>query len=438
MMSNEQQTITGFMKIKKWICYPLAIISISLFFSSHAQEVNWTHFRGSNLNGISPETHIPVHWNDSSHVAWKTSIHGKGWSSPVVFGNQIWITTAEEDGSALYALCVDKNTGHILFDKKLNEPDTVYPKHSFNSYATPTPCIEDGFVYLHFGSYGTYCLRTTDAELVWERTDFSCEHVQGPGSSPVIYKDMLILHFEGTDKQYLVALNKSNGRIIWKTDRPVECYESLEPIGKKAYTTPLIIRVNGKDLLISNGSAVCIAYDPDTGAEIWRVVRGEDSTIAMPFFENGLVYFYTSFTTPPGGDKYAELLAVDPKGKGNIDETNIIWSYRAPILQLLTPVITGGLIYTIDTRSNMICLDALTGTKVWSEKVKGIFNASPVYADGNIYFSSTKGSTLVIREGRKPEVLAENSLKGEIWATPAIIENSLIIRTSGFLYRITE
>jgi outer membrane protein assembly factor BamB len=428
------------LNVKKWIGYSLSIIlTVTLVVdNSLAQNGNWTHFRGSNLDGISDESNIPVRWSDSSHIAWKTPIHGKGWSSPVIFGDQVWVTSANEDGSAQYAICIDKQSGKVIFDKKLTVPDTVYSKHTLNSYATPTPCIEEGFVYLHFGSYGTFCLRTADASVVWERKDFTCDYVQGPASSPVIYKDLLILHFEGIDKQYIIALNKNNGDLIWKTERPRECYESLEPIGKKAYITPLIIRVNGKDLLISNGAAVCIAYDPNTGTEIWRIVHGEDSTIAMPFFENGILYFYTSFITPAQGEKYAELFAVNPDGKGDIKETNIIWRNPTPVLQLLTPVVKGGLIYTVDTRSNMICLDALTGATVWSEKVKGIFNSSPIYADGNIYFSSTKGTTLVLKEGRKPEFLAENNLKGEIWATPAIIEKSLIIRTSGFLYRISE
>jgi outer membrane protein assembly factor BamB len=235
-----------------------------------------------------------------------------------------------------------------------------------------------------------------------------------------------------------VALDKKKGTLVWKADRPRECYEPLEPIGKKAYITPLIIEMNGKDMLISNGSAVCIAYDPETGAEIWRIVQGEDSTIAMPVFENGIVYFYSGFVTPPDEDKYAELLAVNPDGRGDITTSHTIWRYQSPILQLLTPLIRNGLIYTVDTRSNLICLDAKTGAVIWSEKLKGQFNSSPVYAGGNIYFSSTKGLTLVIREGRKPEFIAENRLGGEIWATPGISGRALFIRTSDYLYCISE
>ncbi len=399
---------------------------------------NWTHFRGSSLDGISDEMNVPVHWNDTSHIRWKTAVHGKGWSSPVIYSDQVWMTTSEDDGSAMYAVCVDKNSGTFIFDIKLVEPDSVFAKHTLNSFATPTPCIEAGYVYLHFGNYGTFCLRTSDASLVWKRTDMTCDYVQGPASSPILYRNLLILHFEGVDVQYIVAVDKTNGNTVWKTDRPKECYDQLEPIGKKAYTTPLIIRANGRDMLISNGAAVCIAYDPETGTEIWRIVHGEDSTIAMPVYENGIVYFYSSFITPPEGEKYAELFAVNPDGAGNIKETNVVWRYQTPVLQLLTPLIRDGLIYTIDTRSNLVCLDARTGTTVWSERMKGIFNSSPVYAGGRIYFSTTKGITFVIEEGRDPVFLAENKLEGEIWATPAIADRSLFIRTSKYLYRISE
>lgn len=412
----------------------ITVLVAVVHLNSAAQPGNWTHFRGSNLNGIAAGCNIPVSWNDSTHVAWKTAIPGKGWSSPVIFENQVWITTATDDGKTMSALCTELATGKIIFNKTLFTPDTVYAKHAVNTYATPTPCIEKYFVYLHFGSYGTACLRTSDASLVWQRTDLHCDHIQGPGSSPIIYKNLLILHYEGADVQYIVALDKRTGKTAWKTERPKEYYDALQPIGKKAYITPIIVNINGTDLLISNGSAVCIAYNPDTGQEVWRIPQGEDSTIAMPFTENGVIYFYTGFVTPAEGEKYAELLAVNPSGTGDISKTHVLWRVKSPILQLLTPLVKDGLIYTIDTKSNLLCLDAATGTTVWCKKLKGNYNSSPVYASGYIYFTSAKGETLVIKAGKTYEMVSENKLKGEIWATPAISDNSLIIRTSNSLY----
>jgi hypothetical protein len=150
------------------------------------------------------------------------------------------------------------------------------------------------------------------------------------------------------------------------------------------------------------------------------------------------VYFYTSFISPPEGEKYCELLAVDPKGSGDITNTNVLWRIKSPILQLLTPIIKDGLIYTIDTKSKMLCIDAKNGSVIWSQKVKGSFNSSPVIANGKVYFSDYSGKTLVIKEGKTYELISENQLEGEIWATPAVSGNNIVIRTSKYLYRIEK
>jgi outer membrane protein assembly factor BamB len=410
------------------------LLSISSTYKT--SENNWTHFRGSNLDGIADVEFCPVRWTSDSNIVWKTKIHGKGWSSPVVYNDQIWMTTAIENGKEMYAVCVDFNSGEILFDIQLFTPDSIYRKHDINSFATPTPCIEKDYVYTHFGKYGTACLNTNNGSIVWKRTDLNCLHIQGPGSSTIIYKDLLIVHLEGTDKQLITALNKSTGETVWETERPEEIYQALEPIGKKAYITPIIIDVNGRDMMISNGSAACIAYDPNTGQEIWRIIRGEDSTIAMPLFEDGTVFFHTGFVTDENKDRFAELMAVNPDGTGDIKATNMKWRIQTPILQLSTPLIKDGLLYNIDSKNNMMCLDASSGKTVWANRLKGKYNSSPVYAAGNIYFSSTNGKTTVIEEGPELNIIAENTLEGEIWTTPAIIKNSLIMRTSAYLYRI--
>jgi outer membrane protein assembly factor BamB len=414
----------------------LAFITAPVF-SQYIPE-KWTHFRGTQLDGVADDSNYPRIWNDSTNILWKTPVPGRGWSSPVVFGNQVWLTTATPDGKEMFALCTDLRTGEIVLNIKVFEPDTIFRIHAVNSYATPTPCIEEGFVYVHYGRYGTACINTRNGKIIWKRTDLQCEHVQGPGSSPILHKDKLILHLEGTDKQYLVALDKRSGETIWETHRPVECYEPLLEIGKKAYITPIVITVDRRELLISNGSAVCIAYDVETGEEVWRIVQGEDSTIAMPIFYNGILYFYTSFVTPPTGEKYCELLAVRPEGEGDVTDSHIIWRFASPMLQLLTPVINDGLIYTIDAKSIAWCLDASTGGVVWQNRMKGKFNASPIAASGNIYFSSTQGSTYVVKEGKTFELLSENNLDGEIWATPAFVDGTVLVRTSRFLYRFGE
>ena len=409
-------------------------VSVLLAFNALKKD-DWTHFRGSNLDGIASVSACPVSWSPDSNIRWKTKIHGRGWSSPVVLDDQIWMTTATEDGKEMYAVCVDFETGKIVHDIKLFEPDSIFRKHEINSYATPTPCLEKDRVYVHFGTYGTACLSATDGQVIWQRTDMNCLHAQGPGASPILYKDLLILHLEGTDRQLIYALDKRSGKTVWEIERPKEVYDRLEPIGKKAYITPIIINVQGKDQMISNGSAMCAAYDPLTGKEIWRIIRGVDSTIAMPFTDGKTVYFHTGFEERDSG-KFAELMAVNPDGRGDIALTNVKWKIETPILQLSTPVIKDGLIYNVDTKNMMMCLNAESGQMVWGKRLRGKYNASPILAAGNVYFSSTNGETTVVKEGPVLEIVSENELEGEIWTTPAIVRNSILIRTSEYLYRI--
>ena len=420
-----------------WLsCFLLAAMLL-ISWPVNSQSQNWTHFRGSSSSGLAESENIPIKWDDSS-VKWKKEIHDRGHSSPVVFGNQIWVTTAKADGKELYAVCVDFKTGEIIFDIKVFTPDEAEEKHQLNTYATPTPCIEKGFVYVNYGNAGTACINTSNGSVVWKNSDFKCKFVQGPASSPVLYKNLLILHYEGVDVQYLVALDKSNGKLRWKSDRPADPYKPLPEIGKKAYTTPLILNVKGRDLLISNGSAVCIAYDPESGKEIWRVVDGAESTIAMPITENGVVYWYTGFMVAADGSNYTDFLAVNPDGQGDITATNIIWKKKDELAhnQMLTPVIRDGLIYTVNSRNTMMCIDAKTGEEVWSKHVTSDYDASPLYINGNIWFFSAKGEILVLKAGRKYEVVAQNKTDSGIFATPAVLRNSMILRTQNFLYRI--
>lgn len=425
---------------KKLLFINLFLIGI-LFSSGPAksQDKNWTHFRGSNLNGLAETEKVPVKW-DESVIKWKTAIHDRGFSSPVVYNNQIWVTTATDNGKELYAVCLDFQTGKIIYDIKVFTPDDVPGKHSLNTYATPTPCVEKGFVYVHYGSMGTACINTSNGSVVWKTTEYKCKHVQGPASSPVIYKNLLILHYEGTDVRYIVALDKSNGKLVWKADRPAEPYESLTNIGRKAYVTPLLINVKGRDMLISNGSAVIQALEPETGKEIWRVVNGAESTVAMPFTENGILFCYAGPVITDEGYTYNELMAINPDGNGDVTNTKVIWKKedRQSQNQMLTPVIRDGLIYTVTTRNTLMCIDASTGEEVWSVHMRSNYNASPLFINGNIWLFSVKGEVMVLKAGRTYEIVAQNQLDSGIWATPAVLRNSMILRTEEFLYRIGE
>jgi outer membrane protein assembly factor BamB len=423
---------------KHQLLFPFFFISFLVFSNpAKSQDKNWTYFRGTNLNGIAETENIPLKWDDSV-IKWKIKIHDSGYSSPVVYGNQIWVTTAKADGKEIYAVCIDFNTGKVIYDIKVFTPVEIEGKHSVNTYATPTPCIEKGFAYVHYGSIGTACINTSNGSIVWQQTGLKCNQVHAAASSPIIYKNLIILHFEGIDVRFITALDKTTGKVVWKSDRPEAPYEKLPTYGKPAFITPIIINVKGRDMLISNGSAICQAFDPGTGKEIWRVVDGAETTIAMPFTENGVLYWYTGFNVAENKKTYTDLLAVNPDGKGDITGTNIIWNKKDETSdnQMLSPLIKNGLIYTVTTKDIMMCIDAGTGEEIWSKHVTSHYNASPVYINGNVWFFSVKGEVLVLKAGRNYEIISQNTMDSGIWATPAVLRNSMIMRTQNYLYSI--
>lgn len=403
-----------------------------------AQE-NWTHLRGSNLDGHSASKRAPVSWSETTNILWKTAIRGVAWSSPVIYADQVWTSSASQDGKELFAICTDFQSGKIMKEVMLFKPDSVQRIHPTNSYATSTPCIEKDFVYVHFGTYGTACIDTRSFEVVWTRTDLNCEHMQGAASSPILYKNLLILHIEGTDVQYLVALDKRTGETVWKTHRPNEFYKDVEPVYRKAYCTPIIVEVNGKDQLISNGAQLCIAYEPETGKEIWQVFYGDDSTVSMPLAYDGMVFINTGWMFPKDGKAfYVRLLAVKPTGTGDVTKTHVSWEIAEDVPQISTPVIVDSLIYMVHERGDLTCLNAGDGRVIWKTKLKDQFNASVLYASGNIYLFSLKGKAYIIKPGLTYQPVGENQLEGTIKATPAILRDNLILRTDKFLYRIGE
>ena len=422
------------MIIKLSLAITFAIIFSQSVFAQSKE--NWTHFRGNNLDGKSQSINSPIGWSETSNIKWKTQIRGYAWSSPVIFDDQIWTSSATQNGEEMFAVCLDFNSGKMVKEVMLFKPDSVQHIHPSNSYATPTPCIEDGYVYVHFGTYGTACIDTHNFQVVWQRTDLNCDHMQGAASSPIIYKDLLILHIEGTDVQYLIALDKHTGKTIWKTDRPEAYYKNIEPVSRKAYCTPIVVNVNGKDQLISNGSQLCIAYEPETGKQIWQVFYGDDSTVSMPLSYGGLVFVNSGWMLPKSGNFYARLLCVDPTGTGDVTKTHVPWESNLDVPQISTPVIVDSLIYMVHERGMLTCLNAKTGAVVWKNKLKDQFNASVLYASGNLFLFSVKGTTYVIKPGLSFQLIAQNQLEGLVKATPAMVRDNIIFRTNKYLYRI--
>lgn len=392
---------------------------------------NWADFRGPTFNGRSDAVGLPVEWNETQNVKWKTAIHDRGWSSPVVWGDQIWITTADKDGHKMYAVCVSFQSGQIVYDVNIFDEAKPQGINARNSYATPSPVVEEGRVYVHYGTFGTACLDTKTGKILWQRRDLNCEHMQGPVSSPVLFGDLVILHLDGTDVQFIAALKKTNGETVWRTERPKEWYATVEPIVRKAYITPLIIEVNGKPQMISNGAQSCHAYDPLTGSEFWRVWYGDDSTIARPVANKELVFVNAGLIKP-------RLWAVRLGGKGDVSNSHVVWKIEKDIPAESSPVIVDELIYIVSDKGKVSCIEARTGKIIWQEQLEGEYGASPVYADGHVYFFNKEGKTIVIKHGREFKVVATNQLGDGFMASPAIVGRSLILRSKTHLYRIEK
>jgi outer membrane protein assembly factor BamB len=393
---------------------------------------NWPQFHGPRGDCRSDATGLPTKWSEKENVVWKTPIHDKGWSSPVVWDKQIWMTTAREDGKEMFAVCVDRDTGKILHDIKVFDVEKPAFCIAFNSYASPTPVIEEGRVYVHFGTYGTACLESATGKKLWERRDLNCNHHRGPGSSPILYEDLLIVHFDGFDVQYVVALNKKTGATAWKKDRNID-YKNTDGDIKKAYATPTLITVNGKPQLISPAAMATIAYDPKTGDELWKVYQGGMNVAQPPQHGDGKVYLCTG----DGGDK---LLAVRPDGSGDVTKSHVEWKYTNKMVPSRTaPLLINGKLYMIHETGFLSCVDTNTGEEISQERVGGQYSASPLYADGKIYlFGQEDGKTLVGEVGKGWKLLAANKLDDGCMATPAVAGKALFIRTKTHLYRIEQ
>jgi len=390
----------------------------------------WPEFRGPGGDGRSDSRGLPQNWSKTENVAWKTVIHDRGWSSPVVWGDQVWVTTATADGKKLFAVCVGRESGKIAHDVRVF--DVENPEHiaSINSYASPTPAIEEGRVYVHYGTYGTACLDTKTGKVLWTRRDLNCDHHEGPGSSPILFEDFLIVHVDGRDVQYIVALEKKTGKTAWKTDRSID-YSQFHRNLRKDFCTPTVIRSGGRLQLISPCAKGVMGYDPRTGKELWKIRHNGWSMVARPLFGLGLVYFNIDYERP-------ELWAVRPDGSGNVTDSHVAWKVKRGMPAQPSFLLVDESLYLVNDRGVAHCIEARTGRIIWMKRLEGSYSASPIFADGRIYFFSRDATTTVIRPGKEYRELAVNELDEQLMASPAVAGKSLFIRTREHLYRIEE
>ena len=428
------------------------LILISLALTAQATHADWKQWRGPAGQGHA-DANLPTEWSETKNVKWRTPIPGKGWSSPVIEGNQIWMTSSFETPAtkaeaaerlkkntggvpvnvlssvSLHVVCVDKRTGKLLHNLKAITKKQPQWVHKLNSYASPTPIIEAGRVYCHFGSYGTVCIDAKTAKVAWRNVKLWVNHENGPGSTPVLWKDLIIFHMDGSDKQYVVALDKKTGREKWRTARTGKM--NANPQLKKSYGTPLITMANGKPTLFSPGADWLYGYDPANGRELWKVAYGMlgFSVVPRPVVGHGMLFMSTSFMRP-------QLLAIRYEKTA---KPHIAWKYNRSVSNQPSPILIGEELYFVSDSGGLdTCLNAHTGEVNFRERIGGNYSASPLHASGKIYFHSREGITTVLQAGKTFKVLAKNKLTGQHMASAAVDGNALILRTDKALYRIEE
>lgn len=410
---------------------------LALCASNRAAETQvWPEFRGPTAQG-RVEANLPLKWSETDGVKWKTAIHGRAWSSPVGDKERIWVSTATDKGTDLSALCVDAATGKIIHDLKLFHVENPQYAHPFNTYASPTPVLEDDRVYITFGSPGTACLDAKTGKVLWERRDFVCNHFRGAGSSPTIWGDLLFMHFDGSDFQFVAALDKRTGKTVWKTDRSLD-FKDLTPEGKpaaegdwrKAFSTPLVHDFGAGPLLISHGSKAVYGYEPKTGKELWHVEEQKThSASGRPIVAAGLIIVSM-------GHPKSELWAIKPGGSGNVTETHVPWKVKRNVPTRSSVVQAGELLFMVDDGGIATCLEAKSGEQVWNERIGGTYSAAPLATKDRIYFFAEDGRTTILAANRTFKVLATNQLGDGFMASPMVLGNSLVLRSKTHLYRI--
>ena len=390
---------------------------------------DWPEFRGPTGQGLSDATGVPVEWNATKNVAWKTEIPGQGWSSPVLSAGRLYLTTAvggNGDPVTLHALCLDADHGKILWDTEIFQPDpvAVAAMHHKNSTASPTPIVTADKLYVHFGHMGTAALDLS-GKILWRENVLKYSPVHGNGGSPILLGDELIFNCDGASDPFMAALDAATGHVKWRTP------QNALVRNKFSFCTPLAIEVDGATQVISPASGFVGGYDPTNGHELWRVRYGDGySVVPRPVFAHGLIYISSGFDSPV-------VYAINPAGAhGDVTDTHVAWKHRKGGPTTPSLLVVGDNLYCVSDLGIASCVDAVTGNLHWTHRFDGKFSASPVAAEGRVYFQNEDGVGFVIKAGTSFEQLAENDLGERSLASYAVTDHALFIRTEKHLWKI--
>jgi outer membrane protein assembly factor BamB len=437
----------------------ITVIALSIVNSAIAaasgKGSNWPQWRGPYSQGVSDDKGLPTEWSDTKNIAWKTPIAGSGHSSPIVWGNRIFLTTSIEGpvvpghqaykhilggrefkhpdwaGSdhsyAFKVICVDANKGKLLWEQTAYDGPVFDHRHRRNTYASPTPVTDGKYVYAWFGSEGLYCYDFS-GKLVWKQSLGGIPQLgMGPGSSPVLYENLVIVTADqdGGDTSYIVALDKKTGAQAWKVPRN----------NHASWATPVLIKTARRTELVVSGSEWIVSYDPATGKELWKCKGVESHAIPTPVVMGDIAVL-------SAGSQAKRALAVRVGGAGDItDSPNILWKYQKGTAYVPSPILYGDYVYLMTDAGLLTCIDVKTGEVKYEggrPPVPAKFMASPVAFDGKILMTSEDGDTFVLKAGPAYEVLRTNTLGEPIYASPAIANGKIYIRGERHLYCISN
>jgi outer membrane protein assembly factor BamB len=409
----------------------LLLAGRTAFAGDLANDSPWPQFRGpGGLGHIKGR--VPVSWGNDKNVVWKTSIPGKGWSSPVVALGKAWLSTsvATKDGGATLRLVgVDLKSGEIKDDVELFAVAKLPVLHARNTPASPTPAVVGNRVVASFGKDGVGCVDAETGKVLWRNDSLKVDYQTGAASSPVPFEDRIIFPCDGADQQFAVALDVANGKEIWKTNRTASAKHP--PDQRRAFSSALVISDRKQDQVVIPGAQRVYSYNPDTGKEIWWINYNGFSNVPRPVFANGLVYVTTGFAAH-------ELVAIRPDGKGDVTSTHVVWRFKKSVPAITSPVVVGGLLFMISDKGVLTCLDAKTGQLKWTERLQGEYTASPLVHGNTVYVFADDGSTVLFKASDSFEQIGRNQLKGKIQATPAAGGGGLLLRTDTALYLLAD
>lgn len=420
-------------------------VALWVGFTGAVRADDWTQYRGPTANGIALVKNAPTIWGAQKNIAWKTATPGRGRSSPIVVGDRLWVTFAVEtnprkfkqesdpvqgcDKVEIGLLCLERGTGKAIYRVDLFAAENPPAVHILNSYATPTPHFENGHLYVDAGTFGTACVEAATGKILWKK-QLPLDHQLGPGSSPIVCKDVLILVREGRDQQYVAGLDIKSGATLWKVNRPP--LEGTTPNARKSFGTPLVVEAAGKTQVILVGAHWAVSHDPGTGSEYWRIRHGRGFSIApRPVFGNDTLYFCT-------GCSGMQLWAAKVDGSGDVTGSHVLWKAKGGIPTMSSPVLVGNDIFLISDQGQVSVFDAPTGKLIKIQRLGIAASAAPLYADGKLYFFSQDGKTIILKATRELEQIASNELPGALFASPALLEDGMFLRTDDTVYCIRE